>query len=53
MEADGILIQLPNNPVRQWFDGTYQDSTVDMDFEELDLSKLLKFIEEVGVNLET
>lgn len=50
IEAEGILVQLPKNPVKQWFDGTYQDSTIDMEFEELDLSKLLKFIEEVGVN---
>ena len=50
IEAEGILVQLPKNPVNQWFDGIYQDSTIDMDFEELDLSKLLKFIEEVGVN---
>ncbi len=53
VEAEGILIQLPKNPINQWFDGTYQDSTIDMEFEELDLSKLLKFIEEVGVNPET
>ena len=53
VQAQGVLIQLPNNTVRQWFDGTYQDSTIDMDFEELDLSKLLTFIEEVGVNPET
>ena len=53
VEAEGVLIQLPKNPLKQWFDGTYQDSTIDMDFEELDLSKLLKFIEEVGVNPDT
>ena len=53
VEAEGILIQLPKNPISQWFDGTYQDSTIDMDFEELDLSKLLKFIVEVGVNPDT
>jgi len=53
VEAEGILIQLPKNPINQWFDGTYQDATIDMDFEELDLSKLLKFIEEVSVNPDT
>ena len=53
MESEGILIQLPKNPINQWFDGTYQDSIIDMEFEELDLSKLLEFIEEVGVNPDT
>ena len=53
VEAQGVLIQLPKNPINQWFDGTFQDSTIDMEFEELDLSKLLKFIVEVGVNPET
>ena len=53
VEAEGILIQLPMNPIKQWFDGTYHDSTIEMEFEELDLSKLLKFIEEVGVSPET
>jgi hypothetical protein len=53
IEAEGVLIHLPKNPVSKWFDGTYQDSTIEMDFEELDLSKLLKFIEEVGVNPDT
>ena len=53
VEAEGILIKLPMNPVKQCFDGTYQDSTIDMEFEELDLSKLLKFIAEVGVNPDT
>ena len=53
VEAEGILVQLPQNPVKQWFDGTYQNSTIDMEFVELDLSKLLKFIVEVGVNPET
>ena len=50
VEAEGILIQLPMNPIKQWFNGIYQDSTIDMEFEELDLSKLLKFIEQAGVN---
>ena len=53
VEAEGILIQLPMNPIKQWFDGTYQDSTIEIEFEELDLSRLLKFIEEVGVSPET
>ena len=36
-------------PIVQWFDGTYQDASIDMEFEEVDLAKLLKFIVEVGV----
>jgi hypothetical protein len=50
IEAEGILIPMPTNPISQWFDGTYQDATVDMQFEEVDLARLLGFIVEVGVN---
>jgi hypothetical protein len=49
IEAQGILIPLPVNPIAQWFDGTYQDTTIDMQFDEADLSKLLRFIVDVGV----
>lgn len=52
IEAEGILIPLPINPIAQWFDGTYQNTDIDMDFEEVDLAKLLKFIVDVGVNPE-
>ena len=53
VEAEGILISLPKNPIPEWFDGTYQDTTIDMQFEEVDLAKLLSFIVDVGVNPET
>jgi len=53
VEAEGILIPLPKNPINQWFDGTYQDATIDMQFEEVDLANLLGFIVEAGVNPET
>ena len=49
VEAEGILIPLPKNPIAQWFDGTYQDTNIDMYFKEVDLAQLLKFIVEVGV----
>jgi hypothetical protein len=51
--AQGILIPLPANPIGQWFDGTYQDTTIDMQFEEVDLGKLLKFIINVGMDQKT
>jgi len=51
--AQGILISLPANPITQWFDGTYQDATIDMQFEEVDLGQLLKFIIDVGMGQET
>lgn len=50
IEAEGILIPMPTNPIAQWFDGTYQDATIDMQFDEVDLARLLGFIVEVGVN---
>ena len=53
VEAKGILISLPENPINQWFDGTYQDTSIDMLFEEVDLGELLDFIIRVGVNPET
>jgi len=50
VEAEGILIHLPKNPLNQWFDGTYQDSTIDMEFEEYDMAKVLRFIADVGID---
>jgi len=49
VESEGILIPLPKNPITQWFDGTYQNTNIDMNFEEVDLARLLKFIVDVGV----
>ena len=53
VEAKGILIPLSANPIRQWFEGTYQNATIDMQFEEVDLAKLLGFIVEIGVDPRT
>ena len=53
VEAERILIPLPKNPITQWFDGTYQDTAIDIQFEEVDLAKLLRFIVDVGVNPRT
>ena len=53
IQAEGILIPLPKNPIAQWFDGTYQDAAIDMQFEDVDLEKLLNFIVDVGVNPNT
>ena len=50
--AEGILIALPANPISQWFDGTYQDTTIDMQFEEVYLGQVLKFIVDVGMDQE-
>ena len=50
--AEGILIPLPAIPTAQWLDGTYQDTTIDMQFEEVDLGQVLKFIVDVGMDQE-
>ena len=50
VESEGILIPLPKNPIVQWFDGAYQDTTINMQFDEVDLGHLLTFIIEVGMN---
>jgi hypothetical protein len=49
VQAEGILIPLPKNPIAQWVVGTYQDTSIDMQFEDVDLAQLLKFIVEVGM----
>jgi len=51
--SEGILIPLPKKPIAQWFDGTWQDTSIDMQFDQVDLARLLKLIVDVGVNPET
>ena len=52
VEAEGLKASLPRLPLAKWFDGTIQDATVDVFFEEYDLAKLLRFIADVGVSME-
>ena len=49
VEANGLKISLPTLPLEKWFDGTIQDATIDVFFEEYDLAKLLRFIADVGI----
>ena len=50
VEAKGITAALPTLPVEQWLDGTVANSTVDVAFQDYDLSALLQFIADVGVS---
>jgi len=50
--AKGLKASLPKLPLEKWFDGTIQDATIDVFFEEYDLAKLLRFIADVGVSLD-
>ena len=50
VEAEGLTASLPTMPVDKWLDGTVADVTVDVQFKEYDLSGLLRFIADVGVN---
>ena len=53
VEAHGLTASLPTLPVTRWFDGTFQDATVDVYFQEHDLPQLLQFIADVGVSEES
>lgn len=50
IESEGIKASLPTVPLEKWFDGTYEDTTIDMFFDEFDLAELLRFIADVGVS---
>ena len=52
VEAEGLKASFPTLPLEKWFDGTIQDATIDVFFEEYDLAKLLRFIADVGVSIE-
>ena len=52
IEAEGLTAVLPTLPVKQWLDGTVADATKDVFFENHDLTKLLRFIADVGVSYE-
>jgi hypothetical protein len=49
VEAEGLKASLPMLEPKKWFDGTIQDATIDVFFEEYDLPQLLRFIADVGV----
>jgi len=50
VETEGLTVSLPTMPVKQWLDGTVADATVDVDFEEHDLSAFLQFVVDVGIS---
>ena len=52
VEAEGLKASLPTLPLEKWFDGTIEDTTIDVFFNEYDLARLLRFIADVGVSIE-
>jgi hypothetical protein len=50
IEAEGLTVSLPTMPVKQWLDGTVADATVDVHFEDHDLSAFLQFVADVGIS---
>ena len=50
VEAEGLTVSLPTMPVKQWLDGTVADATVDVYFEEYDLSAFLQFVADIGIS---
>ncbi len=52
IEAEGFKASLPTLPLEKWFDGTIEDATIDVFFEEYDLARLLRFIADVGVSIQ-
>jgi hypothetical protein len=50
VEAEGLTVSFPTMPVKQWLDGTVADATVDVYFEDHDLSAFLRFVADVGIS---
>jgi hypothetical protein len=50
IQAEDMTATLPALPVAKWFDGTFEDATVDVSFETCSLAKLLQFIADYGVS---
>jgi len=44
VETEGLETLLPELPIENWFDGTIQDATKDVNFDKRNLSELLRFI---------
>ena len=53
IRAEGLTATLPALPVTKWFDGTFEDATVDVSFETCSLARLLQFIVDYGVSEQT
>jgi len=52
VKSHGLTASLPTLPIARWLDGTIEDATKDVYFEDYDLAKLLRFIADVGVSYE-
>ena len=52
VKSHGLTASLPTLPVAKWLDGTIEDTTKDVYFEDYDLANLLRFIADVGVSYE-
>jgi hypothetical protein len=50
VEAEGLKATLPRLPLEKWFDGTFEDTDIDVLFDGHDLAQLLRFIADVGVS---
>jgi hypothetical protein len=50
VEAEGLKAALPRLPLEKWFDGTFENTNIDILFDEYDLAQVLHFIADVGVS---
>jgi hypothetical protein len=50
IQAEDMTVTLPALPVAKWFDGTFEDTTVDVPFDTCSLARLLQFIADYGVS---
>jgi hypothetical protein len=50
VEAESLKATLPRLPLEKWFDGTFENTNIDILFDEYDLAQLLRFIADVGVS---
>ncbi|HBG60719.1 MAG: hypothetical protein A2Y10_13035 [Planctomycetes bacterium GWF2_41_51] len=48
-EAKGLKVPLPTLPLKNWFDGTILNPDAEVFFEAYDLSKLLQYIADIGL----
>ena len=50
IQAEDLAATLPALPVAKWFDGTFEDATVNVSFDTCSLPRLLQLIADYGVS---
>jgi hypothetical protein len=50
VQAQDLTATLPDMPVAQWFDGTFESAKQDVPLAKCDLARLLQFLADYGVS---